>query len=73
MATEPTDEEGIKTVEKFFEMHIRPIVRKNTADEKEVRLLSGQRVIVRFETPSKPLAVQWYRSLLQMLQRRFNI
>ena len=36
-------------------------------------LKSGQRVIVRFEAPAKPLAVQWWRSLKQLLQRRFKM
>ena len=73
MATEPGDEKGIKTVERFFEIHIELIASEGAENEENVRLFSGQRVIIRFETPPKPLMVQWYRSLLQMLQRRFNI
>ena len=73
MATEPTDERGTRTTEKFFEIHIKPMVSEGTKNEESVRLFSGQRVIVRFETLPKPLMVQWWRSLLQILQRRFNI
>lgn len=73
MATEPGDEKGIKTAERFFEIHIEPIVSEGAEHKESVRLFSGQRVIVRFETPPKPLMAQWWRSLLQMLQRRFNI
>ena len=73
MATEPTDERGTRTTKEFFEIHIRPIVSEAAEKNTDMRLFSGQRVIVRFETPPKPLMVQWYRSLLQMLQRRFNI
>ncbi|NIA06445.1 MAG: PqqD family peptide modification chaperone [Actinobacteria bacterium] len=73
MATEPGDEKGIKTAARFFEIHIEPIVSEGAENRENVRLFSGQRVIVRFETPPKPLMVQWYRSLLQMLQRRFHI
>ncbi len=38
-----------------------------------IALKSGQRVMVRFEAPAKPLAVQWWRSLKQLLQRRFKM
>ncbi|MEX2214146.1 MAG: hypothetical protein WD768_08465 [Phycisphaeraceae bacterium] len=36
-------------------------------------LRSGQRVEVRFEMPAKPLAVQWYLKIRQLLQRRFKM
>ena len=48
-------------------------IPESNEHEDSVRLFSGQRVIVRFETPAKPLMAQWWRSLLQLLQRRFNI
>ncbi len=67
MATSPDDQTGTKAAERFFEIHIAPDV------DSDVPLVSGQRVIVRFEEPHKPLLVQWWRSLLQLLQRRFNI
>ena len=36
------------------------------------RLLSGQRVVVRFELPPEPLALQWYHDLRQLVQERFQ-
>jgi putative peptide zinc metalloprotease protein len=53
--------------ERFFEVRIAP------DKSSPVRLLSGQRVVVRFELPSRPLAVQWWQSLLQLVQRRFHV
>jgi len=38
-----------------------------------VPLLYGQRVALRVTLPPQPLAVQWYRSLLQLVQRRFHV
>ena len=67
IATRPDDESGTETAERVFEIHIRPEAAG------EVRLLVGQRVVVRFTTPSKPLLVQGWRALLQTLQRRFQI
>ena len=70
MATSPEDKRGTKASERFFEIHIDPLRQEG---QDGVRLFSGQRVIVRFETPAKPLIAQWWRSLQQLLQRRFNI
>lgn len=67
MATSPEDQSGTRTAERFFELHI---VLDSTSN---VPLISGQRVIVRFESPPKPLMLQWWRTLLQVLQRRFSI
>ena len=67
MATSPEDQSGTKAAERFFEIHIAPDADSN------VRLVSGQRVVVRFQSPAKPLMVQWWRSLQQLFQRRFNI
>jgi len=64
--TTPQDQRGTKAAERFFEIRIAPSEGSN------VRLLSGQRVMVRFDMPAKPLAVQWWRSLLQLIQRRFH-
>lgn len=61
------DPSGLKTAEQFFEIRIRP------APESPVRLLSGQRVVVRIQMPSKPIAVQWWQSARQLFQRRFHI
>jgi len=63
--TAADDARGTKAAERFFEVRIRP------ADECPLR--SGQRVVIRFDMSPKPLAVQWWRSLLQLVQRRFQI
>ncbi len=65
--TAPDDPRGIKAAERFFEIHVAPGKAEN------VKLLSGQRVVVRFEMPARPLLAQWWRSLLQLIQRRFHI
>jgi putative peptide zinc metalloprotease protein len=57
----------IRTAEKFFEVQISPDPNSS------VHLLSGQRIIARFQMPSKPLAFQWWRGLRQLFQRRFRI
>ena len=60
------DPEGRKTQEPIFIIRITP-------DEGGVRLLSGERVIVRMSGRPKPLAVQWWRAILQLVQRRFHV
>jgi len=67
MPTLIQDPSGLKTAEQFFEIRIRP------APESPVRLLSGQRVVVRIQMPSKPIAIQWWQSARQLFQRRFHI
>jgi len=67
IATKPDDESGMQTAERVFEIHLRP---ERPAD---FRLLAGQRVVIRFTTPWKPIAVQVWRLALQTLQRRFQI
>jgi putative peptide zinc metalloprotease protein len=67
MPTIVQDPSGVRTAEKFFEIRIRP------TPVHAVRLLSGQRVIARFQLPSRSLAAQWYRSIRQLFQRRFRI
>jgi hypothetical protein len=67
MPTISQDPRETRTAERFFEIHIKPDT------EAGVRLLSGQRVVVRCRMEAKPLAAQWYRSLRQLFQRRFHI
>ena len=67
MPTVSKDPRDVRTAEKFFEIQISP------NPDSSVRLLSGQRVVARFEMPPKPLAFQWWRSLRQLFQRRFYI
>jgi len=61
------DQRGTKAAERIFEIRVAP------DPESRVRLLSGQRVILRFENRSKPLLAQWYRWFLQLIQRRFKV
>ena len=61
------DQKGTKSAERVFEIRIAP------DPESCVRLLAGQRVIIRIENRSKPLLEQWKRSLLQLIQRRFKV
>jgi putative peptide zinc metalloprotease protein len=63
--TAPDDRKGTKAAERFFEIRISPV--------SSARLLSGQRVVVRLETPPTPLMRQWWRSLLQLFQRRYQM
>ncbi len=53
-----------QAAENMFTLMVRP--------ESEVRLLAGQRVVVRLFLRSKPLAVQWFRKLRQLFQGRFQ-
>jgi len=67
VATSPEDRRGLRAAERFFEVHVAP-------DQAAAgRLLSGQRVVVRFNMPEKPLALQWWRALRQLFQRRFHV
>ena len=61
------DPKGLEAAEKFFEVRIKPNF------DKPDQLRSGQRVVARIQMPDKPLAVQWWRSIRQLFQRRFHI
>ena len=63
--TDPEDPKGLRPAERIFEIRIAP----DNCD----MLLPGQRVIVRLERDAKPLMVQWWRSILQLVQKRFHI
>jgi len=78
--TAPDDRQGTKAVENFFEVRIDSMTVKEPEDLKrkweqtgELPLLPGQRVVVRFNMRSKPLAVQAWTSLLQLFQRKFQM
>jgi putative peptide zinc metalloprotease protein len=70
IAVNPEDKQGLKAAEHLFEIQIAPDLPD--ADH-PVRLLAGQRVVIRFTNQSKPLLHQWWRSLLQLIQRRFKV
>ena len=73
--TDPKDPKGTKARERFFEIRITPdpVDAPDSEWHGRVPLLGGQRVVVRIQMPDRPLAGQWYRSLLQLIQRRFQI
>ncbi len=62
----PMDSSGSKTFENMFQFDL-------VLEEPLERLLVGSRVYVRFDLGKEPLAVQWYRSLRQLLLKRFNV
>jgi len=61
------DPSGRRATEPFFEILVVPFLQEATV------VRPGQTVLLRFETPSKPLLLQGYRSLLQLFQRRFQV
>jgi putative peptide zinc metalloprotease protein len=65
--TASDDPNGTKAAERIFEVWIVPEAGAS------IRLLDGQRVVVRFEMPPRPLALQWWRSLYQVFQERFHV
>lgn len=65
MEVVPDDRSGTKAIEPFFEIRI--------ALDRGMSLFPGQRVIVRFDMRTKPLAMQWWRTISQLIQRRFHI
>lgn len=67
VATDLRDQRGIRAAEHFFEIRIRPSL------DTSLRLLTGQRVVVRIQLPSKPVAVQIWRFFRQLFQRRFHV
>ena len=67
MEVEADDKQGTHASERFFEIEVIPQM------DGHIRLLPGQRVIVRFEMTKKPLVLQAERWLLQLIQRRYHI
>ncbi len=66
IAVDPTDSEGLKPVEKYYQFYVEP-----TEAISNVKV--GGRVYVRFDHGFEPLAFQWYRSLRQLFLRHFNV
>jgi len=64
------DPKGTRTASPFFEVHVRPDFDNQTDTPTDLRPLIGQRVVVRFNSPPKPLALQWWRAIKQLVQRR---
>jgi putative peptide zinc metalloprotease protein len=70
VVTRQDDRQGLMAAEGFFEIHITPKTDRTDESGSPIILLPGQRVVVRFDMPAKPLVAQWWRSLLQLLQRK---
>jgi putative peptide zinc metalloprotease protein len=66
VATDPTDQTGRMADQRIFEVVVIP-------DATDVPLRIDQRVVLRFEMPPKPLAQQWWRRVLQLVQQRFHL
>jgi putative peptide zinc metalloprotease protein len=63
---DPTDPEGLRALESHFQLDLR-------LPEEETAPHFGGRVYVRFEHGSMPMAFQWYRTLRQLLLRKFYV
>jgi len=72
--TDTKDPKGTKAAEKFFELLVKPgpVDDPGSHWHGKVPLLSGQRVTLRVSLPARPLAMQWYRSILQFIEGRFK-
>lgn len=81
VATDLHDREGTKPAQPFFEIVVKPDIPRSQMSTpgpgNSTRPLPGagvgQRVVVRFSMPSKPLAEQCWRSLRQLFQQRFRV
>ncbi len=69
LAIDPSDAEGTKTVEKYFEVRIAP----EDLPEGAPALMAGQRVTVRFTFADKPLLWQGWLELQRLFQKRFGV
>ena len=64
---DPTDPDGLRALESFFQVDL-------SLPEEEVKVPHiGERVFVKFEHGTMPLAMQWYRRLRQLLLRKFYV
>jgi len=63
---DPTDPEGLRALDTIFQVDI-------SLPEKVKNTHIGQRVYIRFEHGTMPLAGQWYRSLRQLFLRNFYV
>jgi len=63
---DPDYKEELKTRGKVFQIDLEFIPVNNTLE-------IGQRVFVRFDHGTEPLAQQWYRSIRQVFLRHFNV
>ena len=63
---DPRDKDGLKTFENLFQLDLQ-------LDEPVAHFCLGGRAYVRFDHGYSPLGFQLYRSLRQLLLRRFNV
>ena len=78
---DPSDKNGTKTTESFLEVRIdhlklevSPVAIMDQYNKtRELPLLPGQRVQIRFDLHQKSIASQAYTALLQLFQKKFKI
>jgi putative peptide zinc metalloprotease protein len=64
VVTDPTDKDGLRTLEPVFLFDLR-------LDGRTLERV-GSRVWVRFDHGSRPLVLQWHRRLQQLFLKQFN-
>ena len=69
LATDPRDSSGARTLARTFQFDVAlQLVTPELAS-----LYFGERVHVRFEHPSEPLALQWYRGVRRLFLSQFHV
>ena len=66
VAVDPTDREGRKSVQKYFQVDVRL-----SGEKRPVNI--GGRAYVRFDHGWEPIAFQWYREARQVFLSRLNV
>ncbi|HSD41008.1 MAG TPA: PqqD family peptide modification chaperone [Burkholderiales bacterium] len=67
MAVDPTDREGRKAVQRFFQVDV------GLSPDSRSALRVGGRAYVRFDHGWEPLGLQWFRRARQLFLARFNV
>jgi putative peptide zinc metalloprotease protein len=77
VAVDPTDPDGRRTVSPQWQITCRfedpESIIGTDGEQIESPILPGTRVRIRFDLPSQPLIVQWYRRVRQQFASRFNV
>ncbi|MDH5593167.1 MAG: PqqD family peptide modification chaperone [Gammaproteobacteria bacterium] len=71
IAVDPTDETGVTTLQKIFQLDLALPDAACPAHSKSG--YAGKRVYVQFDFGTEPLATQWFRSIRQLLLKQLNI
>jgi len=66
LALDPTDKEGRKVVQRFFQVDVQL-----PADQRRVHV--GGRAYIRFDLGWQPIGYQWYRNARQLFLSRLNV